>query len=223
MSHSAQNFARRAIWALPVWAAMLFLGTFTHQPDPQTDFAGFAAYVTTPWFLFSHLFNSIFGAFVGSLGITALGFYLQDTPAARKALTGMVATVAANILNTALFGTAAFFQPAIGRAFLAGQENALDLYNGVYAAPLFATAILGVLMLLIGGISTGAAIATSGRFPRWAGWVYGAAMAAFALSVFFFSSLQSVLTALIFVSAAVVAWQARRDVRPHSAVAPVGP
>jgi hypothetical protein len=36
MTSKVETFARRALWMLPVWAAMLFLGTLTHQPDPQT-------------------------------------------------------------------------------------------------------------------------------------------------------------------------------------------
>ena len=38
MTQQVRTFARAALWALPVWAAMLFLGTLTHQPDPQKDF-----------------------------------------------------------------------------------------------------------------------------------------------------------------------------------------
>ncbi len=77
----------------------------------------------------------------------------------------MVATVVANTLNTAVFGAAAFAQPALGQAFLAGQQNALDLYNRIYAAPLFGTVLLGLLLFIIGGFSPAYAIATSGFFP----------------------------------------------------------
>ena len=142
MTHQIRTFGRRAIWALPLWAAMLFLSTLTHQPDPQTAFADFAAYVTTNEFLVSHLFNSIFGAVIGSIGVIGLMLFLQDSKAAGKALTGMVATVAANTLTASIFGVAAFAQPAMGRAFLAGQENALDFYNNVYSAPLLITALV---------------------------------------------------------------------------------
>jgi hypothetical protein len=45
---------------------MLFLGTLEHQPDPLTDFAGFAEFITTSRFLWSHLINSILGAAIGS-------------------------------------------------------------------------------------------------------------------------------------------------------------
>jgi hypothetical protein len=79
-----RSFARGAVWALPVWAAMLFLETLTHQPDPQTDMPAFAAYVTATEFLLSHLVNSIAGAAIGSIGVIGLMLYLQDTKAAAK-------------------------------------------------------------------------------------------------------------------------------------------
>ena len=44
-------YARWGIWALPVWTLLLFLGTLTHQPSTQTDFPGYARYITTTEFL----------------------------------------------------------------------------------------------------------------------------------------------------------------------------
>lgn len=107
MTPQINTFARRALWALPVWAALLFLGTLTHQPDPRTNFADFAAYVTTPVFLISHLVASIGGAALGSIGVIALVLYLQDTKVAGRAIAGMVATVLGNTYVSAIFGVAA--------------------------------------------------------------------------------------------------------------------
>jgi hypothetical protein len=216
MTHLVRMFARGAIWALPVWAAMLFLGTLTHQPDPQTAFGDFAAYVTTNQFLASHLINSILGAAIGSIGVIGLMLYLQDSNAAGKALTGMVATVAANTLTSSIFGVAAFAQPAMGRAFLAGQENALEFYNNVYAAPLFITALVSLLLFIVGGVFTGMAIASYDRWPRWTGWVYAATTVGFVLSNFLLPVGQSVTTALLFVATVVVAWSASREDQQQS-------
>ena len=216
MTHQVRTFARGALWALPVWAAMLFLGTLTHQPDPQTAFDDFAAYVTTSEFLVSHLFNSILGAAIGSIGVIGLMLYLQDSKVAGKAITGMVATVAANILASSLFGAAAFAQPAMGQAFLAGQDNALDFYNNVYAAPLFITALVFVLLFIVGGIFTGIAIARCGRFPRWTGWVYAITTTGFVLSNFLLPVGQSVMSALLLIATVVIAWTAGREVQEQS-------
>jgi hypothetical protein len=206
-----RSFARTAIWALPVWAAMLFLGTLTHQPDPQTDMPAFAAYVTTTEFLLSHLVNSIAGAAIGSIGVIALMLYLQDTKAVGKVITGTVLTVAGNTFTASVFGAAAFAQTAIGNAFLAGKADALDYYNLVYAAPLFGTVIIGLLLFMTGNGFTGSAITSSGRFPRWAGWVYAITAIGFVLSNFTIPLGQTPMSALLFVTTVVVAWKARRE------------
>lgn len=204
MTHRVQTFARRAIWALPVWAAMLFLGTLTHQPDPQTVFSDFAAYVTTNGFLLSHLLNSIVGAAIGSIGVIDLMLLLQDTKAAGKAITGMAATVVGNTLTASIFGVAAFAQPAMGRVFLAGQDNALDFYNNVYAAPLFITALVSLLLFIVGGVFTGMAITASGR---WTGWVYALTTIGFVLSNFLLPVGQSVTLVLLFIATVMIAWR----------------
>src|SRR4029453_15963694 len=152
MTQQVRAFARGALWALPVWAAMLFLGTLTHQPDPQTDFAGFAAYVTTTSFLLSHLNNSITGAAIGSIGVVGLVLYLQDSKVVGRTIIGMVATVVSNTLVASIFGVAAFAQTAMGRMFIAGQHNALDFYNQVYSGTLFGTALIALLLFMIGGV-----------------------------------------------------------------------
>jgi hypothetical protein len=196
---------------LPVWAALLFWATLTEQPDPQTAFADFAAYVTTSQFLLSHLVGSIVGAAIGSIGVIGLMLYLQDTKAAGWAIAGMVATVAGNVLMSSTYGVAAFAQPAMGRLFQAGQQIAIDFYNQVYAVPLFVTGLGGLLLFLLGGVFTGIAIAGSGRLPRWAGWVYAATTIGFALGLFFPPVVQNVTSGLLFVATLAIAWSASRE------------
>lgn len=223
MTLPVRTFARRALWALPIWAALLFLGTLTHQPDPQTAFADFAAYVTTNQFLLSHLLNSIAGAAIGSIGVIALAFFLQETRAAGRALTGMVATVAANVFASSIFGVAAFTQPAMGRLFLSGQGNALNLYNDVYGAPLLVTALVFLLLFIVGGAFTGSAIAAYAGWPRWTGWVYAATTIGFALSNFLLPVGQSVAAVLLLLATSVVAWSAGREVQRQSDQARLAP
>ena len=213
MNDRARAFGRAALWALPIWAAMLFAGTLTHQPDAHADFAGFAKYVTTSEFLWSHLINSITGAAIGSIGTVAMVLYLQDTRAAGRAIVGMTATVLGNTLTSAIFGEAAFTQTALGRAYLAGNQTAPALYDAVYSAPLFLTAVVGLLLFIIGGIFIGIAIAASGRFPRWAGWVYAISAVCFVLSNFTIPEGQTPFSILLFIATVVVAWTASRQPR----------
>jgi len=223
MTHQVRAFARGALWLLPIWAALLFYGTLTHQPDAQTDFAGFAAYVATTEFLLSHLVASIAGAAIGSVGVIAFMLYLQDTRVAGRAITGMVASVAGNTLVSSIFGVAAFAQTAMGRMYLAGQQNAPDFYNQVYNGTLFGTALVALLLFMVGGVFIGIAIAACGRFPRWAGWVYAVAAVGFVLSNFLLDIGQSVFSALLFVATVVVAWRAGREDLRQAVTARISP
>ena len=114
--------ARRWVWALPAWGVLLGLSTLSQQPSYDTDFAGYAEYVTTGRFLASHLVASILGAALGVVGAVALLVLLAETPGVRLAFGGVVAFAMGQVVLTSVFGVAAFFQPAIGHAFLAGQE-----------------------------------------------------------------------------------------------------
>ena len=223
MKHQVRTFARGALWLLPVWAALLFWATFTEQPDPLTAFADFSAYVTTSQFLLSHTVGSIVGAAIGSIGVIALMLYLQDTAAAGKAIIGMVAAVAGNTLMSSTYGVAAFAEPAMGRLFQAGQQNAVEFYNQVYALPLFITALSGLLLFLVGGIFAGIAIAGSSRLPRWAGWLYAVAATGFALGLFFPPIVQNVTSGLLIVATLAVAWSASRGAARQSVKVGVAP
>jgi len=220
MTPQVRAFARGALWALPAWAALLFLGTLTHQPDAGTDFAAFAAYVTTSVFLWSHLIASILGAAIGSVGVVGLLLYLQDSKVAGKAITGMVTTVVGNTLLTAVFGVAAFAQPAMGRLYLAGQQNAADFYSQTYGLSAFGTVAMALLLFVVGGVFVGLAIVASGRLPRWAGWVYAVSAVGFAVTTFLFPVGQSLFSALLFVATVAVAWRAGRAAQRQSV--PVG-
>jgi len=164
--------ARWGLWALPVWAALLFLGTLTHQPDTRTDFAGFARYVTTSEFLVSHIVASIVGAAIGVLGLLALFTFLALRRRTRFGAVSLAMAVVGNVLITAVFGMAAFAQPAVGRLYLSGstgQAGAVAAYGDMYGTPLGITAGVGIVLLAVGVVTLGIAAARSRVLPAWAG------------------------------------------------------
>jgi len=211
MSERMRAFARWMLWALPVWALMLLLGVVTKQPDPQTQFGEFAKYVTTSQFLTSHLINSILGAAIGSIGFVGLLLHLSSSRTAGRALAATLAMVSGNTLTAAVFGAAAFAQPALGRAFLAGNRDALALYNDVYAAPLFGTAMLGLLLFVLGGILGGLAVAASRSFPRWAGWLLAISIPLFAAGSIMAAVLAQVGAIGALLACLAIAWFGSRD------------
>ena len=199
------RFARAGLWLLPIYGVLLALSTLTQQPDYRTDFRAYAEYITTDRFLASHLAASIAGAALGLLGIIALLAFLVRGRAVTAAIVGTALTVVGNVGNIALFGVAAFAQPAIGRAYLDGAQGIPELNDDVYGTPLFATAGVSILCFVAGAILIGVAIARSRGPLRWAGIGYAASLALFPILFFTFAAAAPVAAALFAAVAVVVA------------------
>ena len=203
---AVQGWARTWVWLLPAWGVLLALSTLTHQPSYDTDFEGYADYVTTTPFLLSHLGASIGGAVLAVVGATALAIALASTSAARLALGGLMAFLASQILVSAGFAVAAFFQPAIGRAFQDGHDAVSRTINDdVYGAELFATIGIGLLLFIVGAALLGSAANRSGLVPVWAGRMFALAVPVFAIAGLSLEILQPVAGVLIAVSSAAMA------------------
>jgi hypothetical protein len=203
---TAMRFARIGLWLIPIYGALLALSTLTRQPDYDTDFQSYAEYVTTDRFLVSHLGASIAGAALGLLGVVAALAFLVRGPAVTAAILGAAFTIVGNVLFTALFGVAAFAQPAIGRAFLDGASGGVrELNDDVYGTPLFATAAIGFLFFLAGGILLGVAIARVARPLRWVGIGYAASLVLFVLGFLMLDIAQPIAGALLAVVGVVLA------------------
>jgi hypothetical protein len=204
-------YARRGLWALVVWAVLLLYATFTHQPPYQTDFAGWSRYVTGTDFLVGHLLGSILGAGIGILGFVALSIVLADRGVPRLALWGLVTAVLGATLTTAVFGVAAFAQPAIGRSYLAGHADMVELYNDVNGVPLFATAATGVLLLSVGLVLYGIGVARSRLASRLAALAIAVGGPLFAIvGVVLADIVQSIGAALLVAGTVAIAWTGRR-------------
>jgi hypothetical protein len=175
------RFARIGLWLIPVYGASLALGTITQQPDYDTDFQGYAEYITTDRFLVSHLGASIVGAALGLLGIVAALAFLVRGSAVTPAVIGASCFIVGNVLLTAVFGVAAFAQPAIGSAFLDGMSGVRELNEDVYGPALFATAGVGLLFFVAGAILLGVAIARVGGPMKWIGTGFAASVVVFVL------------------------------------------
>ena len=215
-SSKLEHYARWGLWALPVWTLLLFLGTLTHQPSYQTDFPAYARYVTTNEFLISHLVASILGAGIGILGFTALFIVLCKGRTAPLALWALVTGVIGTTITTAVFGVAAFAQPAIGRAYLSGHmPAAVAINNDVYGTALNATALPGLLLLTVGMVLFGVAVIRSGSLPKLAGIGLVVGIVVFGPLGFFLADIvQSIGAALLVVSAVWIAIAGWRMLRP---------
>ncbi|MGK5683185.1 hypothetical protein [Actinoplanes sp. URMC 104] len=170
---------RAGLWALPAYGVLLGLGTLTHQP-PVDDFDAYARYVTTDVFLLSHLGGSVFGAALAILGAAAVTVHLGYR---RGAVVGLVLTTVANVFLASAFGSAAFVQPGIGRAHLAGVPGMAALNDDTaYGPALFATALSASFLLMVAAVVLGTAIARSDPRLRWPGVAYAVLIPVFVLA-----------------------------------------
>jgi len=212
--------AQIGLWLLPAYGLLLGLSTLTHQP-PVDDFDAYARYITTNVFLVSHLGASILGAALAVLGVVAVTAYLVSGRAAGLAVAGLVLTTVANIYLSAAFGSAAFVQPGIGRAHLAGAEGMPALNaDTAYGPALAATAVGASILLIASAIVLGIAIARTHRRLRGVGVAWAVLLPLFAISNFVLPIVQSAAGFAVAVAGAVLAIQLPRTVE---AAAPVGP
>jgi hypothetical protein len=204
--------ARIGLWLLPAYGLLLGLSTLTHQP-PVADFDAYARYVTTDVFLVSHLAASIMGAALAVLGVVAVTAYLVSGVAAGLAVAGLVLTTVANIYLSAAFGSAAFVQPGIGRAHLAGVDGMPALNaDTAYGPALTATAVTATLLLIASAIVLGIAIARTHRRLRAVGVAYAVLLPLFAISGFLLPVVQSAAGFAVAVATAVLAIRLPRTV-----------
>jgi hypothetical protein len=197
------SYAAIGLWLLPIYGLLLALGTITHQPD-ISQFRDYAEYVTTPVFLVSHLAGSVGGSALAILGAMAALNFLARGPAARAATAGVILTVIANVYLAAAFGSAAFVQPGIGRAYLNGVPGMEALNKDTaYGTALIATAVGSLLVFIAAATVLGVAIARTDPQLRLAGVGYAVALPLFGASGILFQPLQP-LAGLMMAAAAVV-------------------
>jgi len=96
----------------------------------------------------------------------------------------MVIGVFANVLAASAFGVAAFTQPALGRAYLAGHtaQARLLVATAANGGWLSATIITSGLLLIASAVVAGVGVARTGSLPRAAGIGFAVSMVLFVLA-----------------------------------------
>lgn len=221
MSDPRWRWAGLATWALPVYGALTLTGTVSRQPDPDTRFAAWSEYVTTDWFYASHIGASILGLAVGTLGVVGLGVTLAGGSRPRAALTAMVLHLFGAAIVFALFGVAAFVQPAIGHAFLDGDAAARGWHDDVFNNPrTLVPAAVGLLLFSAASILMAWSLADRPRIPRWTAWAYGLTGPFIGILGVMVSVLQPVGSTLLILSGALIAGRLTRPEATSAGPAP---
>ena len=132
----------------------------------------------------------------------------------------MVSSVAGSSLILTIFGFSTFASPAIGRAYLAGRQNAVEINQDILGVPLFVTALLGGLLYSLGTILFGVAVWRSGRLPKWAGVLYAPTGLLISIIGLAIGQAQTLGTLLLMAATGWLAWSVMRQ--PSSEVAGAG-
>lgn len=172
-SKNISHWIRAGLWALPVSALVTAWATLEPQPDQERDPDAWARLVSSGSYQFSHIFGSTVGTILAIFGIFALGCCLANSRVGRLALGAMVTAVAGTALLLVPAVISTFATPAIGRAYLAGNQDVMRLE---FPGSMTVVFLLGLLLAFLGNVLLGVAVWRSRVLARWAGalWVAGA-------------------------------------------------
>jgi hypothetical protein len=153
---------------LATWATIAG-STFFDFPDVGVD-AGEAAqaYNSLDYFL-SQFAGYVLGLSLLTLGIFALTIYLAEVRGERWVLGAMVLSILGTGLLLSIYGLRTYAVPALGGAYLSGQQNAIEMANVIFGYPTASIFYVAFLLYSAGFILFGFAVWGSGILPRWAG------------------------------------------------------
>jgi hypothetical protein len=172
-SRPSITWVKAGLVALPVYGLLTAWSSFEAQPDQTTDPEAWALFVSSSAYFTSHLIGSTGGTILAIFGIFALGCYLASGGSGRSALAAMVLTVLGHALLMVPAVISTFATPALGRAYLSGMPDVMQVEFPDALTPVF---LLGLLLALVGNLLLGVAVWRSGTLPKAAGalWISSA-------------------------------------------------
>lgn len=174
-SRNIRHWIVAGLWTLPLAGLITAWATLEPQPDSERDPDAWARFVSTDAYQSSHLLGSTGGTVLAIFGVFALGCHLANSRVGRLALGAMVLAVAGTALLLVPAAISTFVTPAIGKAFLQGNQEVMQLEFPAAMTGLF---LLGLALAFVGNVLLGIAVWHSRVLPRWAGavWVAGAVL-----------------------------------------------
>ena len=172
MSSIISNRLRLGAVALAGCGPLIAVATILRGPfsDPTADPTAFAHWVSSPTFAPAS-FVFMAGLLFQIFGVITLYGYLIHTPAERWALWGMILTVSTDALLLALVGTFAYAFPSIGRLYLQGQKNVMEVVLA-FGSSFIAVLLTQAILYSLAAIFMSVAIWRSGKLPKWSALVY---------------------------------------------------
>ena len=126
------------------------------------------AYGSSGYFL-SQFAGYVLGLTLLTLGVFALTVYLSDIRGERWTLGAMVLSILGIGLLLSIYGLRAYAVPALGGAYLSGEQGAVEMANVIFGDPTRSVFYAAFLVYSAGFIFFGFAVWGSGTLPQWAG------------------------------------------------------
>lgn len=153
---------------LTLWATIAS-AVFFYSPDTQIDPGEIAqAYASAGYFL-SQFAGYVVGFTLLAFGVFALTVYLSDIRGERWALGAMVLGILGIGLLLSHYGLRTYAVPALGGAYLNGDQGAVETVNVIFGNPTRSVFYAAFLLYSAGFILFGFAVWGSETLPRWAG------------------------------------------------------
>ena len=165
---------RLSLLALPIagllvtWAAIASSAFFDFS-DAAVDPEGVAqAYDSLGYFL-SQFAGYVLGLTLLTVGVFALTIYLSEIRGERWSMVAMLLSILGVGLLLSHYGLRTYAVPALGGAYLNGEQNAVEMANVIFGNPAQSVLYVAFLLYSAGFILFGFGVWGSGALPKWAG------------------------------------------------------
>ena len=174
-SKNISRWIRAGLWILAVSWLVTAWATLEPQPDQEKDPDAWARFVSSDSDHLSHLLGSTAGTILAIFGVFALGCCLANSRVGGLALAAMATAASGTALLLVPAVISTFATPAVGKAYLAGNQDVMQLE---FPGSMTGAFLLGLLLAFVGNVLLGIAVWRSNQLPRWAGvlWAAGAVL-----------------------------------------------
>lgn len=226
-SKNISRWIRAGLWILAVAWLVTAWATLEPQPDQEKDPDAWARFVSSDSYHLSHLLGSTAGTILAIFGVFALGCCLANSRVGGLALAAMATAASGTALLLVPAVISTFAAPAVGKAYLAGNQEVMQLE---FPGSMTAAFLLGLLLAFVGNVLLGIAVWRSRQLPRWAGvlWAAGAVLF-YVLGVVLGQALtgsslptQTAGALLMAVAGVWIAWSASRQAQEASDLTAAG-
>jgi hypothetical protein len=164
----ASTWIRLGILALPVSGLLTLVGLLGRRstPNPRVAPKQAAEAASSGVYVVSQLVGNVFGLTLLILGVLALTVYLAETRGKSVALAGMILSIAGIGPIMSAMGVTIYALPVLGRAYLNGQHDALQVVEALFGKPLTSIFFVAFLLYAAGFILFGVSIWRSGVLPK---------------------------------------------------------